>query len=293
MGRMRVLVISAVLASVLLGLMHRAEAKVPLLSREEDLELERQLKILNKPPLISFKFAGITTPNDGAHKFYGAQTVISVFNVAVVDNQTSVASMWLGSDVEGPFNGLEYGWTSDGFKSTGCFNALCPGYVQVSKRRVMGQAERFVSTYAKTIYKRRFLLHKDTKSGNWWLSEYIANGTNEPVGYWPRELFPSMSDYAAMAQFGGKVYSPPKVSPPAPMGSGHFVSNDFVRTCSASQIVFVEAFGQFYAPRDADIQVVADVPDVYYVEYLGDATRKHPRREFVVLFGGPDIIIKH
>ncbi|GMH18412.1 hypothetical protein Nepgr_020253 [Nepenthes gracilis] len=119
-------------------------------------------------------------------------------------------------------------WTSDGFRLTGCFNALCPGYVQVSKRRVMGQVECFVSTYAKTIYKRRFLLHKDTKSGNWWLSEYIANGTNEGIGYWPRELFPGMSEYAAMAQFRGKVYRPPKVSPSTPLGSGHFVSNDFV-----------------------------------------------------------------
>ncbi|GAB4858670.1 hypothetical protein Ancab_010142 [Ancistrocladus abbreviatus] len=254
-----------------------------------------------------WQFAGVSTPNDGTQKFYGATTALSVFNLTLTGKQTTAASLWLGTGVEGPFSSLEYGWTvnqqlygdtatrtfslwtADGFQKTRCFNALCPGYVQVSQKRIMGEVNHPVSIYGEDIYKMEFLFHKDNKTGNWWLLEHIAESSNEPVGYWPKELFPSMAEYATIAQFGGKVYSPPDIPTKTPMGTGHFVPNDFKRTCFSSEIGFVDSQSGYFDPEGLTMAVLADTPDIYKADYLGDISKEYPQKGYTLVFGGPQI----
>ncbi|KAH9621115.1 hypothetical protein KSS87_008380 [Heliosperma pusillum] len=220
-------------------------------------------------------FAVVTTPVDNLFlQFFGGKTSISVYNLTVEAQQITAASFWIGTGVHGPFNSIEYGWTinpglygdheprtfslwtADGLQKTGCYNALCPGFVQVSRKMIMGQ-----------------VAHPDLRTGNWWLVQDLSTGKNEPVGYWPQELFPSMKFGARVVQTGGKVYSPYNLHNLTPMGSGSFVAGDFFRTCYASNIKFVNSDYQFQVPETVSMQVAAD--DTYKADYLGDASKHH------------------
>ncbi|KAJ8448668.1 hypothetical protein Cgig2_010555 [Carnegiea gigantea] len=250
----------------------------------------------------------VVSAKDPSQNFYGAKTSISVYNLSRIEApQISQALLWIGTAVDGPYNSLEYGWTvnptlygdsqprtysywtADGTKSTGCYNALCPGYVQVSQKRIMGEVNHPVTVFGKDVYAMQFSLFKDPKTSNWWLFENLGDKPNEPVGYWPKELFPAMADSAKVAQLGGKVYEPPNTPINPPMGSGAFISDDFTRTCYASNIEFVNSSFQFYLPKDVDMEVIQDKPNTYEADYLGDASKEHPQRGYTLLFGGPDI----
>jgi len=113
---------------------------------------------------------------------------------------------------------------------------------------------------------------QDPNTSNWWLFENLGDKKNEPVGYWPKELFPAMADSAKVVQLGGKVYEPPNTPTNPPMGSGAFISDDFTRTCYASNIEFVNSNFQFYLPKDVDMEVIQDKPSTYKADYLGDVS---------------------
>ncbi|KAH9608308.1 hypothetical protein KSS87_004230 [Heliosperma pusillum] len=110
--------------------------------------------------------------------------------------------------------------TADGLHKTGCYNGLCPGYVQIRRKRIMGGVNYPVSVPGKSVTAMVFSIFKDPKTGNWWLFEDLTIGKFIPVGYWPKELFSSMKSIANVVQIGGKVYSPPSSHKLPPMGSG-------------------------------------------------------------------------
>ncbi|KAI3907240.1 hypothetical protein MKW92_025244 [Papaver armeniacum] len=73
---------------------------------------------------------------------------------------------------------------ADSYRRTGCFNVLCPGFVQVSKKLFLGVIMHPVSVYGKELWEMSSKVYRDPKTGNWWLiiSETI-------IGYWPKEIF--------------------------------------------------------------------------------------------------------
>ncbi|AQK42916.1 hypothetical protein ZEAMMB73_Zm00001d025088 [Zea mays] len=75
-------------------------------------------------------------------------------------------------------------WTSDTYEATGCYNALCPGFVQTSSRIAIGASISPVSSVGGAHYDMRLLVWKDSKLGNWWLRY-----GDQLVGYWPAQLF--------------------------------------------------------------------------------------------------------
>ncbi|KAJ8438026.1 hypothetical protein Cgig2_030007 [Carnegiea gigantea] len=268
-------------------------------------------------------FAGITTP-DLSRKFYGGRVELSVYNLTnIVSPQISQTLLWLGSDVQGDFNSLEFGWTvsipnliaishtwymriwmvnpqiygdnrtrtyslwtADGHKSTGCYNAECQGYVQVSRTAFLGAPIVPVSDPGHQTYYMEFFLFKDKNTGNWWLTQTLLTGKYEQVGYWPKELFTSMRDFAKVIQIGGKVYIPASAPGNPQMGSGAFVPNDLTRTCYATDIEFVNSDNQFYPPKDVNIKVVADKGEIYNADSMVDNSTSWG---YTILFGGPDI----
>ncbi|XP_074293588.1 protein neprosin-like [Silene latifolia] len=252
-------------------------------------------------------YAAITTPENNVFlQFFGAKTSLSVYNLTVDPQQISEVFLWIGIGVDGPYGSVEYGWTInpglygdheprtyslwtvDDKHTTGCYNALCPGYVHVNQKRIMGGVAHPVSDPGKKVFAMVFSIFKDSKSGNWWLVEDFMSGKNEPMGYWPKELFPTLKYGAKVVQLGGKVYSPPNLHKYTPMGSGAFVVNDFLRTCYASNIKFVNSDNMFHIPKTVPMQLAADIPDTYKADYLGDASlHHHPEREYTFLFGGP------
>ncbi|XP_077251494.1 protein neprosin-like [Tasmannia lanceolata] len=120
------------------------------MSKEEDLELERQLKIINKPAVKTIKFAlQSTLKGDGG--VYGSRAVLNVWEPKIIANQNSAALVilldaspseqrhaiqagWMvNNDFYYDFHPHLYtGWTNDNFGKTGCHDVLCSGFVQIS-----------------------------------------------------------------------------------------------------------------------------------------------------------------
>ncbi|TKY58768.1 Carboxyl-terminal peptidase [Spatholobus suberectus] len=115
-------------------------------------------------------------------------------------------------------------WTSDSFKTTGCYSMLCPGFVQIHNKIILGIRVAPVSSYGGDQYDLSLSISQDPKSKNWWL---IAQDIN--VGYYPAQLFSNMS-VANFVGWGGRVYGVVNGSS-AQMGSGYLPDGDLTHAC--------------------------------------------------------------
>ncbi|XP_060965591.1 protein neprosin-like [Cannabis sativa] len=86
------------------------------------------------------------TMNGGT--YFGAKANINVWT-PVSHGTISVAQIWVvsSSQVETEINTVEAGWISDGYRTTGCYNLDCPGFVQVSKSAALGSILQPVSIF--------------------------------------------------------------------------------------------------------------------------------------------------
>ncbi|CAN1286325.1 hypothetical protein LINPERPRIM_LOCUS19262, partial [Linum perenne] len=97
--------------------------------------------------------------------YHGANAVINVWNPQVEPNEFSAAQIWVTDGGGTKIESIEAGWivsivtdfnphpsfftywTSDGYQTTGCFNLLCPGFVLLTTRVIVGARLEPVSTY--------------------------------------------------------------------------------------------------------------------------------------------------
>ncbi|KAM1106112.1 hypothetical protein ACFX13_003060 [Malus domestica] len=108
-------------------------------------------------------------------------------------------------------------WTLDADK-TGCFDSLCQGFVQIDRN--VGPKTRFepVSSFGGATYDAKFDIYQDYITKNWWL---VMTDKNISVGYWPRELVPSLENGSGDVGWGGIAMAPENEDGP-PMGSGQY-----------------------------------------------------------------------
>lgn len=97
---------------------------------------------------------------------------------------------------------------------------------------------------------------QDTHTGNWMLMF-----GDKYIGYWPKAVVPGLADGAAVAAWGGEVYSPTSEAGPA-MGSGHFPEEGFKKSAFVNQIQVVKytSSSGFVDPDDSELSVVLDRP---------------------------------
>ncbi|XP_045802203.1 uncharacterized protein LOC123895757 [Trifolium pratense] len=126
-------------------------------------------------------------------------------------------------------------WTKDSYKSTGCFDLTCPGFVQVSKEVAIGSHLGPYSHPFDQQYEINIGLFQDD-DGNWWLR---VKG-NHIVGYWPKEMLGNLGHSATLVQWGGQVFSyKVKSTPPhtgTQMGSGEEASDKFGFACYMTDV---------------------------------------------------------
>ncbi|TXG61947.1 hypothetical protein EZV62_013310 [Acer yangbiense] len=173
------------------------------------------------------------------HNYVGAQGDINVRNpiVDLLDDYTT-GQIWLKAGPGDNFESIEAGWavnpklygdnetrlfaywSLDSYKTTGCIDITCPGFVQTNPKLALGVGLRPNSGSG-------FLpiaIHLDTNKGNWWLK--IGDKYEVAVGYWPKGIFEYLSHSATTVEWGGEVYSQNvKKGPPhtrTQMGSGSF-----------------------------------------------------------------------
>ncbi|XP_023514474.1 uncharacterized protein LOC111778730 [Cucurbita pepo subsp. pepo] len=215
-------------------------------------------------------------------QYYGAQASMNVWKPRVsYRNEFSLSQMWL---VSGSFprdlNTIEAGWqvdpelygdnnprlftywTADAYQATGCYNLLCPGFVQTNRRIAIGAAIAPTSSYNGAQFDISLLVRKDPKNGNWWL-EF---GSGEMVGYWPAFLFTHLQSHATTIQFGGEVVNSRAwgFHTATEMGSGHFAGEGFQKA-SYFRNLKVMNWDNSLIPL-SNLKVVADHPNCYNIQ---------------------------
>ncbi|XP_027921779.1 uncharacterized protein LOC114179583 [Vigna unguiculata] len=215
------------------------------------------------------------------NKYYGAKATINVW-APVVDDPTefSLSQMWVisgsfGSDL----NTVEAGWqvyprifgdrkprffiywTNDSYHRTGCYNLLCPGFVQTNKKIALGAAISPISSYNGGQFDITLLIWKDPKSGNWWL-QY---GADNLIGYWPASLFSNLRYHASMIQFGGEIVNLGSSGHTSTqMGSGHFAEEGFGKASYFKNMKVVDWHNSLIPL--SNIKVLVDHPNCYHLQ---------------------------
>ncbi|XP_058073991.1 protein neprosin-like [Magnolia sinica] len=229
--------------------------------------------------------------------FLGAKAQINAWNIHVEPNEFSASKITILSSDGPDASSIQVGWivhpllfgddktrlftywTGDGFNRTGCFNVLCPGFVQVSKNVVLGADITPLSTYNGTQYIIDLMVYKDPKNGNWWL----VYG-NEPVGYWPTPLFKNLKE-ATLIEWGGEVLNTAMggIHTTTQMGSGHFPYEGPGKSSYFRNILTVDQTNIFRAPDW--VVPFSDKPQCYNVRYDGSKIGKD--MGYFFFFGGP------
>ncbi|CAN0878104.1 hypothetical protein LINGRAHAP2_LOCUS12296 [Linum grandiflorum] len=225
--------------------------------------------------------------------YYGANADINVWNPRVQPNEISIAQIWVADMGGEKIETVEAGWmitpskpepsiftfwTSDGYKTTGCYDMHCSGFVQTSSKIALGARISPVSTYGGKQFFVNIKIHQDIKTGNWWFS---FQGKN--VGYWPASLFKNLKGPARLIEWGGEVVNkdPKGIHTTTQMGSGHFPREGSGKAAWFKNVEYKAGNG-FFTPAD-DIGGYATRPECY------DIAVSKRRKEFGVYFfyGGP------
>ncbi|CAN1836946.1 hypothetical protein LINPERHAP1_LOCUS34927 [Linum perenne] len=211
---------------------------------------------------------------------HGTTGNINVWQPQVYPNEIVVAQFWVtDNDGYSTTESIEAGylvspsdpkpqifvyWTSDGYKSTGCYNLDCPGFVQTSaKGTVLGAVIQPISKYGDSqqqIISIKF--RRDKENGNWW---FVLQG--EDIGYWPAELFKNLNTTARLIEWGGSVFNTTEAA--SEMGSGHFPSEGFGKAAFFSNLGILNEDGEFI---DADGIAVQATKSSCYDIHLNDKT---------------------
>ncbi|RZC51314.1 hypothetical protein C5167_019732 [Papaver somniferum] len=169
--------------------------------------------------------------------FQGVQAVINVWKPVTEPGEISASQIMIASSdykevivagwqVNKVLNGDDEPrfflyWTVDGFQSTGCYNNLCPGFVQTSTAVTLGSSINPISVFNGAQYDTTFLVFREQSTGNWWV---LVQGVE--VGYWPASLFKELSEKATRIELGGQILNTRAngVHTSTQMGSGHLAS---------------------------------------------------------------------
>ncbi|CAM0908626.1 unnamed protein product [Alopecurus aequalis] len=213
-------------------------------------------------------------------KCRGTKTSINLWQPYIAGaNDFSLAQLWItrGSYSGNDLNTIEAGWqiypylysdynprlfiywTRDAYQTTGCYNLLCSGFIQVDNRiAIGGSLSSIFSTYDGTQYDFDILVWKEPKLGNWWLQ---VGGIY--VGYWPPSIFSYLADSASSIMWGGEVFSPDLVQTSTEMGSGHFPNEGFGKASHMKNIQVVDASNYLREPNA--LQLITEQANCYNV----------------------------
>ncbi|XP_045817240.1 uncharacterized protein LOC123910202 [Trifolium pratense] len=251
--------------------------------------------------VISENHSGVHIQSTSGSGYIGAQGDINTWNPKVqLAGDSTTAQMWLKSGNGFDFESIEAGWTvnptlygnndtrlfsywtKDSYKSTGCYDLTCSGFVQTSNVITLGAALIHVSTDSgpQTGFTVKIFLDE---LGHWWLS--VANyNTSIVIGYWPVELFASLQHSASVVQWGGQVISSQlKHRTPhtkTEMGSGHLADGGYGHSCFINSLRVKDYSQMLKYPESTT--VAAQEPNCY--NFFNDVK---DGQEPAFYFGGP------
>ncbi|RZC86483.1 hypothetical protein C5167_030560 [Papaver somniferum] len=229
--------------------------------------------------------------------FFGATAYMSVHELKLDNNQFSTAQIWIKNGPDEEVNSIEFGWmvypalfgdsrtrlfgywTADNQKETGCFDVLCPGFVQVDSDVSLGAIIEPLSVYGKDAWELPVKVYRDPQTGNWWLI------TDKTIGYWPKEIFTHLANNASIIRFGGVAGAQPQMPAP-PMGNGYFPQlQDFLKTAYMREMKYIDEKGHSVNLNPYGVPTKHDITqDCYNILFAGNIGWDY---EITMAFGGP------
>ncbi|KAF4353286.1 hypothetical protein F8388_026289 [Cannabis sativa] len=228
---------------------------------------------------------------------YGASSRINIWKPNIKDGQLSIGTTWVVTGPKEDTNSIQAGWavhkllspsdatlytfwTGDGYQKTGCYNVLCPGFVQVSTQIALGQVLT-PSTHNGAQTDMLISIYLDRPTGNWWLMY-----EKEPVGYWPKDIIPRLGEGATAVSWGGEIYRPVGTVSPA-MGSGELPNQGFGKSAYIMRIKVDKDYNhpQFLDPKKDSLSTLVTQPKCYNAQYGFQAAAAWGYYSF---FGGPE-----
>ncbi|CAN1168586.1 hypothetical protein LINPERHAP2_LOCUS27888 [Linum perenne] len=209
------------------------------------------------------------------YDFYGANAEINVWSPRTQPKELSVAQIWVINHAEN-LETIETGWmvtaykphpqfftywTYDGYGASGCYNLQCSGFVQTNPNISLGGQLEPISTYGGDQRIITILIHRDMKTGNWWL-----NFQNVDIGYWPANLFKNLKNSAREIEWGGKVINtnPIGFHTTTEMGSGHFPSEGYGKAAFFKHLEFLD--GDSFPNVAYDVRTRVTRPECYDID---------------------------
>ncbi|PIA27016.1 hypothetical protein AQUCO_08400053v1 [Aquilegia coerulea] len=240
------------------------------------------------------------TKTIGDFAYFGAQAVIVTNNPMLYSNtQSSETMISVSNGVPNELNSIDVGWTVnptlygdnktrlytrwtiDGYRNTGCYNTMCPGFVQTSSNITLDATFWPTSTYNGHQFGSKFSVFLDNSTRNWWFAV-----DDNLVGYWPGSIFTCLYSFASTIVWGGATRSPVGLIYKPEMGSGHFPSEGFRKASFFKQLQLIP-LDEGYVFRDLrgtqEIEQVTDKPNCYGVGGITD----FEDGKYSFYFGGP------
>ncbi|XP_039686924.1 uncharacterized protein [Medicago truncatula] len=216
--------------------------------------------------------------------YHGAYAGIVGYDLSVQAKQYSMSYIWIESGSGTQLNSIKVGVGADGFKRTGCYNANCPGFVQVNnnKEYTLGTVMRPTNSIGSTEKVASFIkIKQDRSTGHWWL---LIQHESIHVGYWPKELFNHLTLGASKIRFGGQTHASPNTDSP-PMGSGRLPKEKFENSSFMGTLQIIDSQYNEVDVKPEDMKPYRDTnSDCYDLIYNGFEGRLY-RQAF--LYGGP------
>ncbi|XP_058763426.1 protein neprosin-like [Vicia villosa] len=231
-------------------------------------------------------------------EYFGAQATFNVWSPYVeVQTEFSLSQMWVSSGTDGEdLNSIEAGWhvyphlygdnrprlfifwTADAYKSTGCYNLACPGFVHTNQNFPIGVALPKFSTYKGQQFAITLKIMKDKNTGNW----LLVIGAGNIIGYWPTSLFSHLKNDAEEIHFGGEIVNENSrgVHTSTAMGSGHFAEEGFGKAAYIRNMQVINSDNKLIPLENPTY--VASNPNCYNIQ-----GKYSPKWGDHMYFGGP------
>ncbi|XP_074292491.1 protein neprosin-like [Silene latifolia] len=236
--------------------------------------------------------AGVRTKDGRAKKFYGTRASLSFYKPKVLSTQSSSTRIKLTNGEES----IEVGYmvNPEVFKDyeahlyskftvggKGCINTHCGRFVEVDTRMRLGIIPNTYSQIRGEKSTWNLTIEKDRADGNWWI--ILTEGQDKfSIGYWPKNLFSSMAEYATQVEWAGEVYYGIVPDSPPEMGSGYNAVYDTRVASFFRDVTVLKEDFKFVQPDETE--VFSNCPKVYTVLDAGSQGDYWGRLMF---YGGP------
>uniref|UniRef100_M1DSD0 Neprosin PEP catalytic domain-containing protein n=1 Tax=Solanum tuberosum TaxID=4113 RepID=M1DSD0_SOLTU len=138
-------------------------------------------------------------------------------------------------------------WTVNGGLKTGCYNNICPGFVQLDTTVPIDYAFPKISRPMYDDYELEIQIYKDE-------DYYLLFQGFISIGFWPETLFNELRNGSQVVRYGGQAFTPAGQQYSPPMGNGNFQDGNPHTTCHMRQVLYGVGYNQLVQPDESLVQ---------------------------------------